>query len=297
MELKDLLQRFQDYLIVELRLARRSVETYVRECAFFFDYLETCDLAPQTIDTTGVIRYLIQRQTGGRELDQRTIAKVVSSLRSFFQFLVVIKERTDNPALLVEMPKMEHRVPGVLRIEQVEQLLRNIETDTPHGLRDRALFELIYSCGLRISEAVELSVRSLYLNEGIIRVRGKGNKERLVPVGGEAIGWLNLYLEHGRPELVRPQHRTDKLFLNHLGNGLSRKGMWKRFREVSGRSGISAKVHTLRHSFATHLLEGGADLRAVQELLGHSDISTTQIYTHIDKEDLQTYHRDFHPRG
>ncbi|WP_455381749.1 site-specific tyrosine recombinase XerD [Salinispira pacifica] len=297
MSLHEILDRFQDYLIVELRLARRSVETYVRESAFFLDYLEENELSPLTIDTTGVIRYLIYRQTGKRELDQRTIAKVVSSLRSFFQYLVVTKLRVDNPGLLVEMPKMEHRVPGVLRVEEVEQLLANIDTDTPFGLRDRALFELIYSCGLRISEAVELSVRSLFLKEGIIRVRGKGNKERLVPIGGEAIRWLELYLEAGRPQLVRPQRRTDRLFLNHLGGGLSRKGMWKRFREIAGRSGIAAKVHTLRHSFATHLLEGGADLRAVQELLGHSDISTTQIYTHIDKEELQTYHHDFHPRG
>lgn len=297
MKYDELLLRFQDYLIVELRLARRSVETYVRECSFFLEYLELEALSPLEIDTTGVIRYLIHRQTGKRELDQRTIAKVVSSLRSFFQYLVVTRERADNPALLVEMPKMEHRVPGVLRVEEVEQLLENIETDSPFGLRDRALFELIYSCGLRISEAVELSVRSLFLSEGIIRVRGKGNKERLVPIGGEAIRWLKLYLEAGRPKLVRSQRKTDKLFLNHLGGGLSRKGMWKRFRELSGKSGITAKVHTLRHSFATHLLEGGADLRAVQELLGHSDISTTQIYTHIDKEDLQTYHHDFHPRG
>ncbi len=297
MKSDELLLRFQDYLIVELRLARRSVETYVRENAFFLEYLELEELSPLEIDTTGVIRYLIHRQSGRNALDQRTIAKVVSSLRSFFQYLVVTKERSDNPALLVEMPKMEHRVPGVLRVEQVEQLLENIETDNPFGLRDRALFELIYSCGLRISEAVELSVRSLFLSESIIRVRGKGNKERLVPIGGEAIRWLKLYLEEGRPKLVRQGRKTDKLFLNHLGGGLSRKGMWKRFREVSGKSGIAAKVHTLRHSFATHLLEGGADLRAVQELLGHSDISTTQIYTHIDKEDLQTYHHDFHPRG
>jgi len=304
MAYRDLLRRFQDYLIVELRLARRSVETYVRECTFFVTYLEAREMDLRSIGSADIIEYLIHRQKGDREpieptaaLDQRTIAKVVSSLRSFFQFLIVVKERTSNPALLVEMPKAEHRVPGVLRVDEVERLLENFETDTPNGLRDRALFELIYSCGLRISEAVDLVLRNLYLGEGIVRVRGKGNKERLVPVGGEAIRWLNLYLEQGRPLLVRAGTRNDRVFLNHLGKGLSRKGMWKRFREATGKSGIEAKVHTLRHSFATHLLEGGADLRAVQELLGHSDISTTQIYTHIDKSELQTYHRDFHPRG
>jgi integrase/recombinase XerD len=218
-------------------------------------------------------------------------------LRSFFQFLVLEGVRSDNPALSVDMPKTEQRAPGVLTVEEVEALLNHIDVDTPFGLRDRALFELIYSCGLRISEAVELTLERLHLDEGIIRVRGKGDKERFVPVGGEATRWLESYLEHGRPALTRPGRRNTFLFLNHRGDGLSRKGMWKRFHELCRRAGIEAKVHTLRHSYATHLLEGGADLRAVQELLGHSDISTTQIYTHIEKSRLKSYHREYHPRG
>jgi integrase/recombinase XerD len=185
----------------------------------------------------------------------------------------------------------------VLKVEEVESLLATIDTESATGLRDRALFELIYSCGLRISEAVELSPDSVYLTEGLIRVRGKGNKERLVPMGEEARYWLSRYLSDGRTRLSKPTKPSRSLFLNNRGDGLSRKGMWKRFRELSERTGIEAKVHTLRHSFATHLLEGGADLRAVQELLGHADISTTQIYTHVEKADLKDYHRDHHPRG
>lgn len=295
--LRNLLARFHDYLLAELRLSGRTVETYMRECAFFASYLESVSVDPAGIDSSGIERYLIERRAGLDGVEQRTVAKIVSSLRSLFQFLIIIKERKDNPAVLVEMPKMEHRVPGVLRVQEVEALLGIIETDSPLGLRDRALFELIYSCGLRISEAVDLTLRSLFLAEGLIRVVGKGSKERIVPVGGEAVYWLNRYLAEGRPKLIRSGRRTDRLFLNHLGGGLSRKGMWKRFRELVAKTGIHAKVHTLRHSFATHLLEGGADLRAVQELLGHTDISTTQIYTHIDRDDLAAYHREFHPRA
>ncbi|MCA1753317.1 MAG: tyrosine recombinase XerD [Spirochaeta sp.] len=292
-----LLQRYEDYLRVELRLALRTVETYMRECRVFGEYLDLHKLDAGTVDATEIIEYLVDRQTAKNGVDQRTVAKIVSSLRSFFTFLTLEQEREDNPARLVEMPKMEQRIPGVLRVEEVESILSLIDTSTAYGMRDRALFELIYSCGLRISEAVELEADKLYLEEGLIRVFGKGSRERLVPVGGEAVYRLGVYMEHGRPALVKGDKRSPKVFLNHRGLGLSRKGMWKRFRELTARAGIDAKVHTLRHSYATHLLDGGADLRAVQELLGHSDINTTQIYTHVDREDLRQYHAEFHPRG
>lgn len=295
MDVSAVVGRFRDYLTVELRLSDRTVETYLRECHSFATYMKDEGLDASEVDAEKIIAYLVRRQEDG--LDQRTIAKVVSSLRSFFQFLVLTRMRNDNPALIIDMPKAEHRVPGVLRVEEVERILETIDVSTPHGLRDRALFELIYSCGLRISEAVELTRKKLYLREGLLRVRGKGNKERLVPIGGEAVSWLERYLEHGRPQLAKNGRSKDYLFLNHLGSGLSRKGIWKRFRELTERVGLAAKVHTLRHSFATHLLDGGADLRSVQELLGHADISTTQIYTHVDRDDLRSYHKDFHPRS
>lgn len=289
-----LLDYFEDYLTAGLRLSKGSVVTYVRDCRGFLAWLAESEADPATVSTTEIIDYLIARQQDDG-IDQRTIAKTISALRSFFHYLVLEKVREDNPATLVEVPRMAHRVPGVLDVEEVERLLAAIEIDSPLGLRDRALFELIYSCGLRISEAVELSLDRVYLAERLIRVRGKGDKERLVPMGEHARHWLERYLEEARVKLARKP--ADALFLNNRGEKLSRKGMWKRFREVAAKAGVEAKVHTLRHSFATHLLEGGADLRAVQELLGHADISTTQIYTHVDKEELATYHADFHPRG
>ena len=290
----QLLREFEDYLTAGLRLSRQTVATYTRDCRGFVSWLEANDLDTATVTTAQVIDYLIMRQQHDG-LDQRTIAKSISALRSLFHYLVLQRVREDNPAILVELPRMTSRVPGVLDLEEIDRLLEAIELDGPLGLRDRALFELIYSCGLRISEAVELSVDRVFLAERLIRVQGKGEKERLVPMGGHARYWLERYLEEARPKLVR--RPVAALFLNNRGQKLSRKGMWKRFREIAERAGVDAKVHTLRHSFATHLLEGGADLRAVQELLGHADISTTQIYTHVDRDELATYHADYHPRG
>lgn len=292
-----LVESFRDYLTAELHLAERTVETYVREAAALCGYAGK-DGGELTAYSSGdVIRYLVHRQTDESGIDQRTIAKILSSLRAFFHYLVLEGYRESNPATDIDMPRMAQRVPGVLSVEEVDRLLDTIDTSGPVGLRDRALFELIYSCGLRISEAVDLSMERLYLREGLIRVIGKGGKDRLVPVGDAAVSWLQRYLTEARPKLFKPGKTDSAVFLSHLGRQLSRKGMWKRFRELCAQAGVEAKVHTLRHSYATHLLEGGADLRAVQELLGHSDISTTQIYTHIDRDDLREYHRQYHPRS
>ncbi len=295
MHSRDILDRFEDYLAVELRLSRGTVETYMRECRMLAQYATSRDTEIPSLSTEDLIGYLVSRRSDG--VDPRTAAKIVSGLRSLYHFLVLDGIRGDNPALELEAPRPGHKIPGVLRVEQIDALLAEIDISTPHGLRDRCLFEIIYSCGLRISEAVELGVDSIYLTEGLIRVRGKGDRERFVPIGGHALEALEAYLEHGRPMLSSPRITTKMLFLNNRGAGLSRKGMWKRFRELATKAGVEAKVHTLRHSFATHLLEGGADLRSVQELLGHSDISTTQIYTHVDRDALAEQHAEYHPRG
>jgi integrase/recombinase XerD len=289
-----LIDRFEDYLAGGLRLSRQTVDTYVRDCRGFNSWVASRDQTPLTVGTGDVIDFLVSRQTD-EGIDQRTVAKIVSALRSFFQYLCMEGLRLDNPAMLVELPRSSHRIPGVLRIEEVEKILNTVDVSDPLGLRDRALFELIYSCGLRISEAVDLTLDSVFLKERLIRVTGKGDKERLVPMGEHALEWISRYLEVARPQLASKP--VSALFLSRRGLGLSRKGIWKRFREAAAFAGVDAKVHTLRHSFATHLLEGGADLRAVQELLGHADISTTQIYTHVDSEELKTYHADYHPRG
>jgi integrase/recombinase XerD len=200
--------------------------------------------------------------------------------------------REDNPAAILEPPKRSRHLPEVFSQKQVEGILAGTQEETPLGLRDRALFELIYSSGLRVSEAVALNIRDLYFSEGIVRLRGKGNKERMVPFGGEAALWLKRYLEEVRPGLLK-SGRSNALFLGRTGKRLSRKGIWRNYAAVTSLAGTSSKLHTLRHSYATELLAGGADLRSVQELLGHADLATTQIYTHVDvsllKESLKRY--------
>ncbi len=297
MPFPDYLQGFEDYLRAEQRRAELTVQTYLQECRRFIDYCSDKDLTP--VECTGgeIIEYVVLRQTDG--LDLRTVAKVLSSLSSFFSFLVLEEQRPDNPVKTIDAPRLGRRLPAVYSPEEIDRLLSVIDTTTPFGIRDRALFELIYSCGLRVSEAVDLSLSSIIPKEAVARVRGKGGKERIVPVGEEAEYWLHRYLEEARPVLTKPgRTREDHMFLNNRGTALSRKGMWKRFRELAIRANLdSSKLHTLRHSFATHLLMGGADLRAVQELLGHADISTTQVYTHLNSDDLKEIHGKYHPRG
>ncbi len=296
MRIESIVRGYEDYLRMELGLSAQSIETYSRESRSFLEYLSQADKDAVSVTPAEIIAYLGLRQTGG--IDQRTISKMLSCLRGFFDYLVIERYREDNPTKMIETPKIPVRVPGVLSVEDVDLFLAAIDTTNPLGLRDRAMFELIYSCGLRISEAVDLTLSSIYRKEELLRVMGKGSKERLVPAGGEALLWLDRYLGEGRTALLRPGVPTYALFVNHRGEGISRKGIWKRFKEIAAKAGLEeAKVHTLRHSFATHLLHGGADLRAVQELLGHADISTTQIYTHLEKEQLKNLHGRYHPRG
>ena len=287
---------FGDFLAVEKRLAPLTVETYLRECRAFVNYLDARETEPGSATAVHVIDFLAERQE--REgIDRATMAKIMSAVSALFKYLVIEGERADNPMDLIDMPKMVRNLPVVYTVEEVDAILAVIDIKEPFGLRDRALFELIYSCGLRITEAADLELNQVFLKENFIRVRGKGQKERYVPIGREARYWLSRYMKEGRPRMTK-RGLEDHVFLNNRGTGISRKGIWKRFSEIAERAGMpSSKVHTLRHSFATHLLRGGADLRVVQELLGHSDISTTQIYTHLDGEDLKKNHREYHPRG
>ena len=288
---------FEDYLNIELRMAANTVETYIREIREFILWLNKSEFRASTVDAESVSEYIIFRQSVDCSLSARTVSKILSTLKSYFEFIIQLGQRKDNPIRLIDMPRLAKHLPEVLTIEEIDLFLQEIDCSSFPGLRDRALFELIYSCGLRVSEAVGLEVSDLFFEEGLIKVTGKGSKERLIPLGERAEYWLKTYLLEARPGFCRPGKITGALFLNRLGNGLSRKGMWKRFKETAARAGVSGKIHTLRHSFATHLLQGGADLRSVQELLGHSDISTTQIYTHLNNSDLQAAHKEFHPRG
>jgi len=295
-----LLYSYESYLRVEKNLSNATLEAYLREVRFFLEYLEKMKIPVASIDSAHVSEYLSERQRMGN-FRERTACRIQSTLRGFFRFLVREEVCAKNPISGLKAPKVTPRIPEVFSPEEVDRILQAIDTSTPEGLRDRCLFEVIYSCGLRVSEAAGLTLSSLYLREGVLRVTGKGNKERIIPVGGEAEYWLREYLKQGRPSLLskrNPRSRgSDRVFLNRFGEPLDRKGIWKRFKDHLSRSGLKGKVHELRHSFATHLLQGGANLRAVQELLGHTDIATTQIYTHVGQDALEKAHAAYHPRG
>jgi integrase/recombinase XerD len=280
--------------MVTERRAPRTAETYRIEIRLFLEWLSREGLGADTVDTAALIRYMEVRRSRDR-IDSRSAAKAVSILRSFFRYMTDERLRSDNPAVLLEPPRRGLRFPIALPRDTVEKLLALVDTTHPRGLRDRALFELIYSAGLRISEAVHLNTQDVFFSERIIRVMGKGSKERLVPFGDEAARWLIRYLKEARP-LLAGARPGKALFIGRTGKRLSRKGIWKNYAALAALAGTGSKLHTLRHSYATELLAGGADLRSVQELLGHKDLSTTQIYTHVDVSLLRESHRRFLPR-
>ena len=291
------LERYSAWLLAARRLSPLTLDVYLRETRLLHAWLRERSLAVETLTSVDLLSYLVARRSQG--LSARTIARVVSSLRNFFKFLRVEGLRADDPGELLESPKQPRSLPDVYKAEEVERILQAIDLSTAGGLRDRALFELIYSCGLRISEAASLTFEMLFMNERMLRITGKRQKERIVPFGEEAANWLQRYLQEARPQLAGPAaeavRRTGRVFLNRVGKGITRKGIWKRFSELRLTSGVSGKVHGLRHSFATHLLAGGADLRTVQELLGHADIPPPQIYTHVDAEQLHAAHDAYFP--
>jgi len=290
--LEQLLHDFYTDLILVERRAELTAQTYQFSAEEFLKWVEEQKRDLPSLTTQDLLYYLAWRHTNG--CTELTIAKDISSLRAFGSYLKRKNVWTENLALELDRPKAARALPRVLSVSQVDALLASIDTQKPLGIRDRALFELIYSCGLRISEASGLLVQNVHFDERLILVRGKGDKERLIPFGQAAYDWLTAYLTQVRPSMVGRKN-VDEVFVNFRGEPLSRKGIWKNFQELEAKSGVRAKVHTLRHSFATHLLAGGADLRSVQELLGHADLSTTQIYTHIDDEQLRDYHREFFP--
>jgi integrase/recombinase XerD len=264
------------------------------EARAFVAYVHENGKDPVDAGPDDVINYLTHRKV--ENIDPRTLAKASSAMRSFYRFLVLEGLTDTNPARLVDGTRVTMRIPRYLPAEDIDRLLDACDPSQVLGIRDRALFETIYSCGLRVTEAVRMTVDRVSLREGAVRVLGKGGRERMVPLGNRARKEIEHYLADARPTLAgrRP---VNELFLGRGGRMLSRKTVWKIFKRLAERSGVEGKVHTLRHSFATHLLEGGADLRSVQELLGHADIGTTQIYTHVSQEVLKRTHAEFHPRG
>jgi integrase/recombinase XerD len=293
-----LLKKFCARLAAIERRAPLTVTTYGLELRRFLDYADRNDMDIGTVNAEQIIAYLEWRKTE-QKLDSRSMAKAISCLRSFFRFVTVEGIRSDNPAALLENPRQTFTLPQTMDRETVDSLLDKMDTDGPRGLRDRALFEMIYSSGLRISEAVALNIRDIDFSEGVARVKGKGSKERLAVFGNEAAAWLKRYLEESRPVLSGKRGGNPvgaALFIAKGGKRLSRKGIWKNYARYAMIAGTPSRVHALRHSFATGLLRGGADLRTVQALLGHANLATTQIYTHVDTGLLRENHRKYLPR-
>jgi len=290
---KFLLERYYSRLIALERRAPLTAETYRFEIRRFLDWLEAEKLSPAA-GINDVTRYLANRRSVDG-IDSRSVAKAISALRSFFRFLEEDGYESSGFASLIQIPRHVNRLPEVHRKEDVDHLFSFIDTGSAMGIRNRALYELIYSAGLRISELVSLNVGDIFLSKTLARVTGKGSKERLVIFGPEADHWLRRYLKEARPELLGRKN-SKALFVGRTGRRLSRKGIWKNYCSLALQAGLSTKLHTLRHTFATELLAGGADLRSVQELLGHAELSTTQIYTHIDSGRLRDSHRKYLPK-
>jgi integrase/recombinase XerD len=292
-----LLERYADFLALERGSAKPTREAYARDVARFTDFVLLRKCASPVDITPRVLREFVY-QLKDLGLSPASIRRNVSAVRSYFKFLMGDGHLLRDPSERLDTPKRWRSLPEVLTVAEIQKLLASPTMDDPMYFRDRAMLELAYGAGLRVSEWIGVGLKDALLDEGLVRVFGKGSKERLVPIGRSAIAALAIYVREKRPQIERGAGKG-KLFLNARGEPLSRMGAWKILRKYVKRTGISKRVypHTLRHSFATHLLEGGADLRAVQEMLGHADISTTQIYTHVDREYLRQVHRRYHPRA
>jgi integrase/recombinase XerD len=289
-----LADQFINYLRVERGLADNTIQAYSRDIVRFLQFLESRGLSP-----LGTGQKEIAEFTGalGRELSARSVARNISAIRMFFRFLTSEGKIKENPARLLETPKLSSRLPEVLSTQEVDRLLSRPDPTNPKGQRDRAMFEVLYATGLRVSELVRLKFSNINLEAGYVRTLGKGSKERIVPLGGKAIEALKEYISGGRTHL-RKGWDSPYVFLTSRGGPMSRQGFWKTIKRQGIAAGIKKRItpHGIRHSFASHLLEAGADLRSVQVMLGHEDISTTQIYTHVTRERLKELHERCHPR-
>jgi len=296
-EIDPIVKRFLRHLKIERNLSDNTISAYFLDLARFHSFLLSCKIAcfeqARSENISGYVHRLFDTGYAGA-----SISRNLSAIRMLYQFMFSEGSVSENPAELIESPKPSSRLPVVLTVEDIILLLDQPDLTDSLGLRDRAILEFLYGTGVRVSELIDIKLRDLDNDNLIIRVTGKGEKTRLVPCGEIAFDFVNTYRQKTRSSLINSKSRPmDCLFLNWRGNPLTRMGVWKILRKYCSQAGIKIKVspHTLRHSFATHLLEGGADLRAVQEMLGHADISTTQIYTHLDREYLLEVHKTFHP--
>jgi integrase/recombinase XerD len=289
------LRSFLVHLRAEKGLASNTVQAYERDMTKLLGFLDKGKISLSRADEGVLIKFIHQQSRDG--LSARSLARLISSLRAFFRFLVLDGQVTKNPTVNLTSPKSWLALPKFLTVPEVDRLLEQPGLKKPQGIRDKAMLEVLYSSGLRVSELVGLRCVDLNLKEGFLLCRGKGGKERIVPLGRTASGAVERYIEEARPKLAK--RNTETLFLTRRGGAFTRQGFWKLLRAYGTRAGLGGKIHphVLRHSFATHLLERGADLRSVQLMLGHSQITTTQIYTHVSRERLRRVYDQFHPRA
>ena len=288
------ISRFRQYLVYEKGLSPKSVEAYLHDVQLLADFLGEDKIADATFEELQkFLKHLYES-----DFNARSQARIVSGMRAFYRYLIYARQREDDPTELLDAPKIGMHLPDVLTVEEIEKIFSVIDLSTPEGHRNRAMVEVMYGCGLRVSELVTLRLSNLFFDDGFIKVVGKGNKERLIPIGTTAIKMVNLYVDGNRKLLKIKKGEEDYVFLNRRGAHLTREMVFMLVKKWVAAAGIDKTVspHTFRHSFATHLIEGGADLRAVQEMLGHESITTTEIYTHLDQDYLRTNIALFHPR-
>lgn len=294
-----LIKQFGNYLKLERSLSGNSVEAYVHDIVKLKQFLDISNIkvSPQQIAAShiqGFVQYI--NQLG---MTPHSQARILSGIKAFYKFLLLEEVITDDPSSMVEAPKLGRKLPDTLTFEEIDSMLNAIDLSTPEGARNRAMLETLYSSGLRVSELVELRRSNVFFDTGFLRIVGKGDKERLVPVGKDALKYLRIYINEIRCHVAVEKGFENYVFLNRRGKGLTRVMVFKIIKELAAQTGLSKSVspHTFRHSFATHLIEGGADLRAVQEMLGHESITTTEIYTHLDRDYLKQVITAFHPRS
>ena len=296
-ELDPSINHFIDSIWAHKGLATLTLSAYQQDLKQFSSWLIVANKKLKLAENIDIQSFLAFRFERG--LSSRSSARMLSTLKQYYCHLVRSGDRTDNPSALISTPKIQHLLPNTLTEKNVNSLLCAPDIDSSFGLRDRCMLEVMYSSGLRVSELVSLVVNQINVNLGLVRLTGKGNKERVIPVGEEALHWIALYLKQARPLLIRPNVSSGALFLSSRGSAITRQAFWQNIKKHLLVAGIKTNYspHSLRHAFATHLLNHGADLRTVQMLLGHSSLSTTQIYTHIAQARLQTLHAEHHPRG
>lgn len=295
--MKRVIKDFISYLSVERGLATNTLESYQRDLIKYLNFLKERQLGCfEDASRKTITQFLLKEREKG--LSPATLTRNLASIRSFYNFLLQEQIVQNNPAAEAETPRQEKKLPRVLSFQDVELLLEQPKTGNPFGLRDKAMLELLYATGIRVSELVFLDINSINLKTGFLRCEGKGSKERIIPLGSMALLSLREYLRSGRPKLLKNKNEK-AFFLNQHGRRLTRQGFWKIFKKYTLKADISKEItpHSLRHSFATHLLENGADLRSVQEMLGHADISTTQIYTQVTKRRIKEIYNQTHPRA